>query len=80
MITAVSLTLAFTLTILAQTAWATDLPAKGESQAGVESRFGAPVKQNKPVGDPPISSWEYDGFTVYFEKDRVVHTVAVKKD
>jgi hypothetical protein len=27
------------------------------------------------VGDPPITRWVYDRFTVYFENDRVIHSV-----
>ncbi len=52
-------------------------PASGTTQASVEANFGSPIAKNAPVGDPPISSWEYDSFIVYFEYDRVIH--AVKK-
>ena len=52
-------------------------PASGTTQAAVESAYGSPIAKKAPVGDPPISSWEYDGFIVYFEYDRVIH--AVKK-
>jgi hypothetical protein len=27
------------------------------------------------VGEPPISRWEYTGYTVYFEHDLVLHSV-----
>jgi len=27
------------------------------------------------VGDPPISRWEYNGFSVYFEHDLALHSV-----
>ena len=50
-------------------------PASGVTQASVESTYGAPKAKKAAVGDPPISSWEYDGFVVYFEYDRVIHTV-----
>lgn len=50
-------------------------PASGLTQASVEATFGAPIAKNAPVGDPPISSWEYDGFIVYFEYDKVIHSV-----
>ena len=50
-------------------------PASGSTQASVESTFGSPNAKSSPVGDPPISSWEYDGFVVYFEFDRVIHSV-----
>lgn len=40
------------------------------------ARFGAPNIRVPAVGDPPISSWEYPQFTVYFEFDRALHSVA----
>jgi hypothetical protein len=50
-------------------------PMRGSTQAQVESRYGSPVNKKAAVGDPPISSWEYPAFTVYFEYDRVIHAV-----
>ena len=52
-------------------------PASGSTQASVEATYGSPIAKNAAVGEPPISSWEYNGFVVYFEYDRVIH--AVKK-
>ncbi len=52
-------------------------PTRGMTQASVESKYGAPVARNAAVGEPPISSWEYQNMVVYFEYDRVIH--AVKK-
>ena len=52
-----------------------DRPSRGMSEASVESRFGAPMAKVDPVGDPPISRWEYADFIVYFEYDRVIHSV-----
>jgi hypothetical protein len=51
-------------------------PARGLSKAEVETRYGAPSQRIEPVGHPPISSWVYPTFIVYFEYDHVVHTVA----
>jgi hypothetical protein len=34
------------------------------------------LSKNSSVGEPPISSWEYEPFVVYFEYDRVIHSVA----
>ena len=48
---------------------------RGTTQAQVESKYGSPVSKKAPVGDPPISRWEYQDFTVYFEHDRVIHAV-----
>ena len=50
-------------------------PMRGTTQAQVEAKWGTPVAKNASVGDPPISSWEYANFTVYFEYDRVIHAV-----
>lgn len=51
-------------------------PTRGMTKATVEKRFGKPVKKNPAVGKPPISSWEYPGYIVYFEGKYVLHTVA----
>jgi hypothetical protein len=45
------------------------------TQDRVESEFGAPVSRHAAVGDPPISSWEYQNMVVFFEYDRVIHAV-----
>ena len=50
-------------------------PTRGMSQASVEARFGMPRDKIPAVGEPPISRWEYPGFIVYFEYDRVIHAV-----
>jgi hypothetical protein len=50
-------------------------PLRGITQAQVEAKYGNPVSKKAAVGDPPISSWEYQNFTVYFEHDRVIHAV-----
>jgi hypothetical protein len=54
---------------------ASQRPQRGESKARVEARFGAPSQMIAAVGDPPISRWEYPGFTVYFEGELVIHAV-----
>jgi hypothetical protein len=50
-------------------------PTAGMSMAQVEAKFGAPASKLAPVGKPPISRWDYSGFTVYFEYDHVIHSV-----
>ena len=50
-------------------------PTRGMTQAKVESRYGAPATVKAPVGDPPITRWEYANFVVYFEYDKVIHAV-----
>jgi len=50
-------------------------PARGMSMTGVEERYGPPVDKFAPVGDPPITRWEYQTFIVYFENQTVIHAV-----
>lgn len=52
-----------------------ELPIRGMSMETVESRFGAPNQKMAPVGDPPITRWVYDNYTVYFEYKTVIHSV-----
>ena len=51
------------------------LPSNGQSKADVEAKFGTPANKQSAVGDPPISSWKYDKYSVYFEHDLVLFTV-----
>lgn len=53
-------------------------PKKGISKEAVERKFGAPEKKIRAVGDPPISSWVYPEFTVYFEYNHVLHSVLAR--
>ncbi|MDH3354968.1 MAG: hypothetical protein OEL79_07115 [Chromatiales bacterium] len=55
------------------------LPSKGMSKSKVKRDFGNPVHINPAVGKPPISSWVYDNYTVYFEHEWVIHSVLNKK-
>jgi hypothetical protein len=57
-----------------------DKPASGMSMETVEAKYGAPSRRVPAVGgataaQPPITRWEYPGFVVYFEHNKVVHTV-----
>lgn len=52
-----------------------DMPERGTTKNQVREDLGAPGKKVPPVGDPPISSWIYDEFIVYFEHNRVLHSV-----
>lgn len=51
------------------------MPERGRTMATVRSRLGEPQRVLGPVGDPPITRWVYREFTVYFEHDRVLHSV-----
>ena len=53
-------------------------PARGSTMENVRSKFGAPSQEQPAVGTPPITRWEYPGYVVFFENDRVLHTVLVK--
>ena len=58
------------------TSQSADRPARGMSMDKVEATYGAPTNRASPIGEPPITRWEYPGFTVYFEHQFVIHTVA----
>ena len=60
-----------------------DLPRRGASMAQVEARYGAPQQKFAPVGGggprtPPITLWQYETFSVYFENSHVVDAVLAK--
>lgn len=56
-------------------------PRSGLSMASVREQFGAPAVEHPTVSanggpaQPPITRWDYDAFSVVFERDRVVHSV-----
>ena len=52
-----------------------DLPRNGESKASIEAKFGTPAARKPAVGDPPISRWDYDRYSVYFEYNLVLYSV-----
>ena len=51
-------------------------PSRGMTMARVEAAFGTPTSRRSAIGDPPITRWDYPGFSVYFEYDHVIHAVA----
>jgi hypothetical protein len=56
------------------------LPLKGQTMGQVVKRFGEPQTRHKPAGGdapkhPPITRWDYAGFSVFFEHAHVVDTV-----
>jgi hypothetical protein len=55
-----------------------DLPENGQSMDDVRARFGDPATRNAAVGDPPITRWDYDRFSVYYEYGLVLFTVLHK--
>jgi len=50
-------------------------PIRGTNSHNVFLKFGSPYQELKPIGNPPISRWVYDHFTVYFENDKVISSV-----
>ena len=58
-----------------QSAPAMQTPRQGLNMTAVRQQFGEPAQQVAAVGEPPISRWEYTGFTVYFENELVLHSV-----
>jgi hypothetical protein len=50
-------------------------PGRGITMHDVEAKFGTPQKRYPAVGKPPITRWDYPSFSVYFEFNRVVHSV-----
>jgi hypothetical protein len=55
-----------------------DHPNRGSTMAAVQGRFGEPTERHATVGNPPITRWDYPQFSVYFEHDRVLHSVLVR--
>lgn len=58
------------------------VPKRGLTMGEVEKQFGAPVTRHPTVGggsprQPPITRWDYNGFSVIFERDRVVDSVSL---
>jgi hypothetical protein len=57
-----------------------ELPVRGQTMQQVQQRLGPPVQRYAPVGGghpkrPPITRWDYDGYSVFFEHDRVIDAV-----
>jgi hypothetical protein len=55
-------------------------PKRGLTMDQVEKQFGAPSTRHPAVGgssqqQPPITRWDYSGFSVFFEHDRVIDSV-----
>lgn len=56
------------------------MPAKGQSMAAVTKAFGQPKTQHKPAGGdtpkhPAITRWDYENFSVFFERGKVIDSV-----
>ena len=58
-------------------------PSRGMTMAQVERHYGAPHDKLVPAGGdaprhPTINRWVYDNYIVYFERDRVIDSVAAR--
>lgn len=53
-----------------------DAPRGSMNMIEVRAAQGEPVDILAPVGDPPITRWQYPEYVVYFEHDRVITSVA----
>lgn len=56
------------------------IPGKGMSMADVTRTFGEPRQKHAPAGGdapqhPPIHRWDYEGFSVFFERGTVIDAV-----
>ena len=52
-----------------------DTPRNGLTMDQVRQQYGEPASAVAAVGEPPISRWEYTGFSVFFENNLVLHSV-----
>jgi len=52
-----------------------NVPRNGITMAQVRQQYGNPATEHPAVGEPPITRWDYDGYSVFFEHDLVLHSV-----
>ena len=50
-------------------------PKRGMTMDQVKARFGEPAVEHPWVGDPPITRWDYDKYSVFFEHQYVLTSV-----
>jgi hypothetical protein len=56
-------------------------PQRGMTMDAVRAKFGNPVTEHPAVPSnegplhPPITRWDYDGYSVFFENSIVLHSV-----
>ena len=55
-----------------------NVPARGASMNQVIAEFGEPNIKKSAIGEPPITVWKYNEFSVYFEKTWVINSVVHK--
>ncbi len=52
-----------------------EFPQNGLSMSTVQQQYGEPLIKHPAIGEPPITRWEYQDFTVFFENDKVITAV-----
>jgi hypothetical protein len=55
-------------------------PRNGLTMSQIRQQFGTPASEIPAIGDPPISRWEYNSYSVFFENDLALHTVIHQPD
>jgi len=65
----------FPMPISSNVSESADIPKLGLDMQKVEAQFGEPTQRLDSVGEPPITRWIYPTFTVFFEHDKVLHSV-----
>jgi hypothetical protein len=50
-------------------------PSRSASEGLVMDEYGPPIKKHHAKGKPPITRWDYSGFSVFFESGYVIHSV-----
>ncbi len=56
-----------------------EIPVRGMHMEQVEQMYGKPEGILAPVGDPPITRWDYPDYAVYFEYSYVIDSVLKRK-
>jgi hypothetical protein len=54
------------------------MPKRGSMMDAVRAQYGEPAAIHGPVGNPPITRWDYPAFAVYFEHQHVINSVLHK--
>ncbi|HEX7048236.1 MAG TPA: hypothetical protein VF275_11760 [Gammaproteobacteria bacterium] len=52
-----------------------DVPERGMDMDKVRRVYGEPLNRHSAVGEPPITRWDYENYSVFFEYDTVIHSV-----
>jgi len=61
--------------VFINSAHALRMPKQGDHMNTVRTQFGPPVNEYDAVGKPPITRWDYEEFSVFFEHSLTIHSV-----